>query len=39
MARWTEHRDLLRFAGEKHILRDQTWHHIFGAGPALEAKS
>jgi hypothetical protein len=39
MARRAEHHFLSGFASTKRIQRDQTWHHIFSAGPALEAKS
>src|SRR3982751_6235451 len=39
MARRAEHHFLSGFASTKPIPRDQTWHHIFSAGPALEAKS
>jgi hypothetical protein len=37
--RWSGHHNMTRFAGENRMRCDQTWHHIFSAGPALEAKS
>jgi hypothetical protein len=37
--RWSGHHNMTRFASENRMRCDRTWHHIFSAGPALEAKS